>query len=40
MKEAGYSEVELEPQLQALTGEHFKYLSANCDADARSDIKY
>jgi len=39
MKEAGYGDVVKEPKLQPLTGEKFKYLSANCDADARSDIK-
>ena len=39
MKEAGYGDVVKEPKLQPLTGEQFKYLSANCDEDARSDIK-
>ena len=39
MKEAGFNEVEIEPQLQALSGEKFKYKSANKEADARSDIK-
>ena len=37
MREAGYLQVEVEPQLQELSGEVFKYKSANKDADARSD---
>ena len=39
MKEAGYGDVVKEPKLQPLTGEKFKYLSANCESDPRSDIK-
>ena len=39
MREAGYLQVEVEPQLQELSGEVFKYKSANKDADARSDVK-
>ena len=39
MKEAGYKSVEVEPRLQALSGERFEYKSAICDEDARSDIK-
>ena len=39
MKEAGFNEVELEPQLQELTGEQFKYKTTNKESDARSDIK-
>ncbi len=31
--------VEVEPQLLSLSGEHFEYKSANCEDDARSDIK-
>ena len=39
MKEAGFNEVEIEPQLQELTGEQFKYKTTNKESDARSDIK-
>ena len=39
MKDAGYEDVAIEPALQELSGENFKYKSANKDADARSDIK-
>ena len=39
MREAGHSLVEVEPQLQELSGEVFDYKSANKQADARSDIK-
>ena len=39
LKEAGYKAVEKEPRLQPLSGENFEYKSANCDDDARSDIK-
>ena len=39
MREAGHSLVEVEPQLQELSGEVFEYKSANKEADARSDIK-
>ena len=39
MRDAGFPVVEPEPQLQELTGENFKYRSANKDADARSDIR-
>ena len=39
MREAGHSLVEVEPQLQELSGEVFDYKSANKEADARSDIK-
>ena len=39
LKETGYRAVEVEPRLQPLSGEHFEYKSANCDEDARSDIK-
>ena len=39
LREAGYLGVEVEPQLQELTGENFKYKSANTEVDSRSDIK-
>jgi hypothetical protein len=39
MREAGYTTVEVEPQLQELSGEVFEFKSANRDDDARSDIK-
>ena len=39
MKEAGHTYVEIEPKLQPLSGESFKYKSANKDVEARSDIK-
>ena len=39
MREAGHTAVEVEPQLQPLTGEVFDYKSANKDDEARSDIK-
>ena len=39
MREAGHTAVELEPQLQPLSGEVFEYKSANKDDEARSDIK-
>ena len=39
MREAGHTLVEVEPQLQELSGEVFDYKSANKEADARSDIK-
>ena len=39
LKDAGYKAVEIEPRLQPLSGEHFEFKSANCDDDARSDIK-
>jgi hypothetical protein len=39
MREAGHTAVEVEPQLQPLSGEEFKYNSANKEPDARSDIK-
>jgi hypothetical protein len=39
MREAGHSLVEVEPQLQELSGEVFEYKSANVEADARSDVK-
>ena len=39
MREAGHSLVEVEPQLQELSGEVFEDKSANKEADARSDIK-
>jgi len=39
MREAGHTLVEVEPQLQELSGEVFGYKSANKEADARSDIK-
>ena len=39
MRDAGYLAVEVEPQLQELTGEVFDFKSANVKADARSDIK-
>jgi len=39
MREAGHSAVEIEPQLQPLSGEAFEYKSANKEDDARSDIK-
>ena len=39
MREAGHMLVEVEPQLQELSGEVFDFKSANKEADARSDIK-
>jgi len=39
MREAGHSLVEVEPQLQELSGEVFEYKSVNVEADARSDVK-
>lgn len=39
MREAGHTAVEIEPQLQPLSGEVFDYKSANKDDEARSDIK-
>jgi hypothetical protein len=39
MREAGHTAVEVEPQLQPLSGEEFKYNSANKEPDARSDVK-
>ena len=39
MREAGHTLVEVEPQLQALSGEAFDRKTANKEADARSDIK-
>jgi hypothetical protein len=39
MREAGHQCVEVEPQLQELSGEVFEFKSANKEADARSDIK-
>jgi len=37
--EAGHPSVEVEPKLQALSGEAFDYKSAIKDSDARSDLK-
>ena len=39
MRDAGCTAVEIEPQLQQLSGETFKYKSANKEDDARSDVK-
>src|ERR1700749_3491471 len=39
LREAHYPGVELEPQLQPLSGESFKLKSANEEDDARSDVK-
>ena len=39
MRDAGYPAVEVEPQLQELSGEKFEYKSTNKEVDARSDIK-
>ena len=39
MRESGHTVVEIEPKLQKLNGEEFKYKSANKDENARSDIK-
>ena len=39
MREGGVKGVEVEPQLQPLSGETFKYRTANKEDDARSDIK-
>ena len=39
MRDAGHTAVEIEPQLQPLTGEAFDYKSANKEDEARSDIK-
>ena len=38
-REAGHISVEVEPKLQALSGEEFEYKSANKEEEARSDIK-
>src|SRR6185295_7272300 len=38
MREAGHSVVETEPKLQKLSGEVFKYKSANKEDEAKSDI--
>ena len=39
MRDAGYPAVEVEPQLQELSGENCEYKSTNKEGDARSDIK-
>jgi hypothetical protein len=39
MREAGHTLVEVEPQLQELSGEVFEFKSANKADDALSDIK-
>jgi hypothetical protein len=39
MRDAGHTAVEIEPQLQQLSGEVFEYKSANKEEEARSDIK-
>ena len=39
MREAGHSAVEVEPQLQPLSGESFDYKSVGKESEARSDIK-
>ena len=39
MRDAGHTAVEIEPQLQQLSGEAFEYKSANKDEEARIDIK-
>ena len=38
-KQAGFEDVEKEPELQPLSGESFKYKSANTDEEARSDLR-
>ena len=38
-KQAGFKDVVMEPELQALSGESFKYKSANKDDEARSDLQ-
>ena len=38
-KQAGFKDVEWEPELQALSGETFKHKSANKDDEARSDLR-
>ena len=38
-KQAGFKDVVMEPQLQELSGESFKYKSANKDEEARSDLQ-
>ena len=38
-KQAGFKDVEWEPELQALSGETFKHTSANKDDEARSDLR-
>ena len=38
-KQAGFKDVEWEPELQALSGEAFKHKSANKDDEARSDLR-
>ncbi len=39
MKEAGYKDVQYEPELQPLTGEFLRYKTANRGDDARSDLR-
>ena len=39
LREARFPRVEVEPQLQPLSGESFKLKSTNTDDDARSDVK-
>ena len=39
MREAGFTPVEIEPNLQPLSGEAFIYKTANKDEESRSDIK-
>ena len=39
LREAKFHAVETEPTLQSLSGEAFKFKSANKDDDARSDVK-
>merc|ERR1712228_216601 len=34
-----FNDVEMEPHLQAIEGEKFKYISANKKHDARSDVR-
>ena len=38
-KQAGFKDVVMEPELQPLSGESFKYKSANKDEEARSDLR-
>ena len=38
-KQAGFKDVVMEPTLQTLSGESFKYKSANQDQEARSDLR-
>lgn len=38
-REAGFKDVTMEPELQPLNGETFKYKSANVDEEARSDLR-